>query len=142
MRMNRLLLLALVLVAGCATKPPSSDQIVPAPADRLFSHQVSVGGGSFTVTRDVGSMGGGCPLAVLVAGQVAGEVRTGEQATFHLPAGETIIGVVPAGKGLCSAGDQNRHRNESSLVLKPGEHRRYRAGIDADGSPFLRPTTL
>jgi len=81
-------------------------------------------------------------MAVLVAGEVAGEIRTGEQATFHIPAGETIIGVAPAGKGLCAAGDQNRHRNESSVIMKPGEHRRYRAGVDADGSPFLRPTTL
>lgn len=62
------------------------------------------------VTRDLGLMGGGCYVAVLVDRKVAARIAVGEEARFQVPAGNRILGITAdkQDETLCGKGRLNR----------------------------------
>lgn len=94
------------------------------------------------VVRDRGMMSGGCPMDVLIDGKSAAHVRSGESLELHVPAGMRIVGVAPAGKGLCGLSNPDRYRRETTLDVTAGNAYRLRAGVTHDGEPYINPTAF
>ncbi|SDH31950.1 hypothetical protein SAMN05216588_10427 [Pseudomonas flavescens] len=103
--------LPLLALVGCSSYQADADKLVSVPAERLLAHQAPVnGGGEVVVTRDLGLMGGGCYVAVLVDRRIAARIAVGEQARFQLPAGRHILGITADTQDptLCGKGRLNR----------------------------------
>lgn len=99
-------LMACVVLAGCATRQISSEQAQPVPAERVFAFN-GIGdsaSGQVIVTRDVGAVGGACPLALYIDGTLAAHLQRGESVSLSVPSGNRIVSAIFAGKGLCSWG--------------------------------------
>lgn len=138
-------LIAVVLaagLAGCVTHVPRPDQIAPTPQERLHAFQEPIeNGGEVVVTRDAGFSGSGCYAAVFVNGKQVAEMNPSERAAFHLPSGESILGVWNTGKALCGY-REGKDRREISVVLHPGETKHYRIIVNPNAGISLEPTTL
>ncbi len=142
--MKQILLVSAIAlsVSACATKPPRLAQLRTPPPDRLLAYQsVSDGDSTVQVVRDIGSMGSACYHAVFVDGKVAAKLATGEVATFHVPPGEHVLGTWTTGSGLCGF-REGADRRETSVILKPGEMRKFRLTIVPDAGPSINPTTM
>lgn len=139
--MRIVLLLATLALTACATRAVDSATAVPVPADRVLAF-ASAGSDTapVTVTRDSGMMNAGCPLAFLVDGKPALMIRRAETATLHLPAGDRLVGVAPAGGGLCDS-QADRYRREVSQRVVAGQPLRLRIGLQSDGEPYVQPTS-
>lgn len=123
--------LAVVLLAGCATSPVPSGQADAVPSSRLFGHQKQGNADAvLIVTRDRGFVGGGCNTTISIDGQKAAEIGTGETARFFVPAGEHIVSASSCGSGL----------KEREAVLKAGATKKFRISIDSSMSMDLSPT--
>ncbi|WP_375741298.1 3-isopropylmalate dehydratase [Pseudomonas boanensis] len=118
--------LPLLALAGCSSFRADPNQVTQVPSDRLLAYQQPVeGGGQIVVNRDMGGLGAGCYIAVLIDRQVAARIGIGEEASFQVPAGNRIvgIGVDEQDDTLCSKG---RLRRELALPLAAGESRHFR----------------
>ncbi len=94
-----LLLLPLLMLAGCSSWEPDPEDIRPVPAERVLGFQEPVeGGGEVVVTRHFAMLGGGCYVAVMVDRQVAARIHVGEQVHFQVPAGSTSSASPPTRK--------------------------------------------
>ena len=128
--MSRLLAVAAAtaLLVGCSTHPVASNEAKPVPPDRVFAFQSPspTPTGMLVVVRDEGLQGRGCPAAFYIDGQLVAHVRAGETMTLSVPAGNRILGVGPAGKGLCTLADPATHRRETSVVVDPGTQTKVR----------------
>jgi hypothetical protein len=132
----------MLLITGCATKPPRPDQLRVPTADRLLGFQSDADGdATIIVTRDVGFSGSGCLGAVFLDGQVIAKLATGERATFHVPAGEHIIGTWNTGSGMCGY-REGIDRREAPAMLKPHDEKRFRITINPNSGVEITPTTL
>lgn len=133
---------SLVALSGCVTKPPRPDQLRQPTADRLLAFQSPADGdATIVVTRDVGMSGSGCYGAIFLDGEVVAKVAAGERATFHVPAGEHIVGTWNTGSGLCGY-REGEDRREVSTIVRPGEERRFRITINPSSGVEIAPTTL
>ncbi|WP_298183021.1 3-isopropylmalate dehydratase [uncultured Pseudomonas sp.] len=122
--------LPLLLLAGCSSWKPAPEDIKPVPAERLLGYQQPLGqGGQLLVNRDVGGMGGGCYVAVLVDRKVAARIGVGEQVRFQVPAGTRVlsIGIDKMDDTLCGMG---RLRRELAVKVEPGSQQDFRIVSD------------
>ena len=126
--------LVLLIGAGCATTPISSQQATPVPEERQFLYRH---GGADTaqvlVKRDTGFMGSACATRVYVDGKLAAYVDSGEKVIFHIPAETVIIGAEP--HGICGGG-----LIEAVAQLSPGKQVQFRISIDQTASMGLYRT--
>ena len=140
MRMICALLLPLVLV-GCGSVPAGAGKATPIPSERLLAYQKPVeGSGEIVVNRDVGMLGGGCYVAVLVDRQVAARIGIGESASFHVPPGTRVLGIGldEQDDTLCSKG---RLRRELAVPVANGERLYFRIVSEAKSGFDIRPVT-
>ncbi|PZW64509.1 hypothetical protein F471_04030 [Pseudomonas sp. URMO17WK12:I1] len=103
--------LPLLVLAGCSSYQADPEKITDIPSERLRAWQEPVqGGGEVVVTRDLGLMGGGCYVAVLVDRKVAARIGVGERGRFQVPAGNRIVGIAADSEDetLCGKGRLNR----------------------------------
>lgn len=110
---SMLLLLPLLALAGCSSTPAPPESLKPVPSDRLFAFQQPVsGGGTITVNRDLGMLGGGCYVGVTIDHQLAARMAVGESASFHLPPGTHVAGIVTDKQDdtLCGMGRLRREK--------------------------------
>ncbi|WP_339526553.1 3-isopropylmalate dehydratase [Pseudomonas sp. EA_35y_Pfl2_R111] len=122
--------LPLLLLAGCSSWKPAPEDVKPVPADRLLGYQEPLGqGGELQVNRDVGGMGGGCYVAVLVDRKVAARIGVGEQVRFQVPTGTRVlsIGIDEMDDTLCGMG---RLRRELAVKVEPGSQQNFRIVSD------------
>lgn len=134
--------ISLLALAGCVTKPPRPDQLRQPSADRLLAFQSpSDGDASITVTRDIGALQSACYMAVFLDGKVVAKLATGEVATFHVPAGDHIVGAWNTGSGLCGY-REGEDRREQATILKPGGAKRFRITVNPNSGIEFSPTTL
>lgn len=122
--------LPLLLLAGCSSWKPAPEDVKPVPADRLLGYQEPLGrGGELQVNRDVGGMGGGCYVAVLVDRKVAARIGVGEQVRFQVPVGTRVlsIGIDEMDDTLCGMG---RLRRELAVKVEPGSQQNFRIVSD------------
>lgn len=124
-------LVAVMVLAGCASSAISVKEASPAPSDELYAFQSKPAGesGKVTVVRDSGMVGSGCDIVVYVDGRKAAKVGTGQRASFYLPAGTPSIGAGLAGSGLC-AGAAIR---TISANVQAGKESLYRISGDIGG---------
>jgi hypothetical protein len=117
---------SLAMVAACATAPVRPGE-AQAGAQTAFQ---TPGPGTVpvTFTRDAGYTGSGCSFEVLVEGAMVGRLWSRETITLHLPAGETIVGVRPAGS--CALGQSARGLREMEVTLRPERPLFFRLGYD------------
>ncbi|UWF46865.1 DUF2846 domain-containing protein [Pseudomonas sp. N3-W] len=124
---------AMALLAGCATSPVPSGKADPVPASRLFLYQKPITNHStLIVTRDTGFVGGGCNTTISIDGLKSAEIGSGETAKFFVPAGDHIISASACGSGL----------KEREASIKPGNTKRFRISIDSAMSMDLSPTSF
>ncbi|SHM14728.1 3-isopropylmalate dehydratase [Phytopseudomonas punonensis] len=112
--------LPLLALAGCSSYQADPDKVTAIPADRLLAYQTPVqGGGEVVVTRDLGLMGGGCYVAVLIDRKVAARIAVGEQGSFQVPAGNRVVGIGtdPDDTTLCGKG---RLKREVAVKVEAG----------------------
>lgn len=123
-----LAVLPLLVLSGCASY--QGDEVHPVPSDRLLAYQQS-GKDSVQVdvTRDVGYLGGGCYVAITIDHEVAARIGKGESASFHVPAGKHVVGIIgdKDGDGLCS---KAMLRRELLVSLEPGQDNAFRINSD------------
>ncbi|MCY1409051.1 hypothetical protein D9M71_243880 [compost metagenome] len=131
--------LPLLAMAGCSSFSADPEHVTQVPSDRLLAYQQPLeGGGQIIVNRDIGMLGGGCYVAVLIDRQVAARIGIGEQARFEVPAGSRIvgIGIDEQDDTLCGMGRLNR---ELALELKPGEREQFRIVSEASSGFSIKP---
>ena len=133
--------LPLLALAGCSSFQAAPDKVTAVPIERLLAYQQPVeGSGLIVVNRDLGMLGGGCYVAVLVDRQVAARIGMGEQARFHVPPGNRVvgIGIDEADDTLCGKGRLNR---ELAVRVAEGESQHLRIISEAKSGFDIRPAT-
>lgn len=122
---------AMAMLAGCASSAISVRDAKPVPTDELYAFQSKPSGesGKVTVVRDSGAVGSGCDIVVYVDGRKAAKIGTGQRATFFLPPGSPSLGTGLAGSGLCAGA---AIRTIAATVL-PGKESLYRISGDIGG---------
>lgn len=124
-------MLAAVSLSGCTSFRADSEHLKPVPAERLSAWQRTLAASSeLVVDRDIGMLGGGCYVALMIDRQPAALLAVGEVASFQLPPGEHIVGITTDKQGglLCSKGRLNR---ELRLQANPGERQHLRIVSEA-----------
>jgi hypothetical protein len=137
----RMLLLAVVLLSGCATTPVSPTEASRVPAERLLAFQESAPDRTATlvVTRDSGLLGSGCFASFLIDGTHAARFGPGETAQFRVTPGEIVLrnGVDLMGRGLCGFGSSD-YWTQRETILRAGETKYFRLSLDASGKPDIQ----
>lgn len=117
-----LLIMSVLLLAGCSSVPNKGEQ-QPVPEDRVKAYQQPYElAGIIQIDRDIGYIGGGCYVAVLIDREVVARIGVGETARFHVPAGRHIVGVGidKEDDTLCGYGRLNREV-PNQVMVHPGE---------------------
>jgi len=124
-------MLVAVGLSGCTSFRADTEHLKPVPAERLSAWQQTLATSSeLVVDRDIGIMGGGCYVALMIDREPAALMAVGEVATFHLPPGEHIVGITTDKQGgmLCSKGRLDR---ELRLQTSAGERQHLRIVSEA-----------
>jgi hypothetical protein len=130
--------LPLLALAGCSSFQADPEKVTAVPAERLLAYQQPVAGsGLVVVDRDLGMLGGGCYVAVLVDRQVAARIGIGEQVRLHVPPGNRVvgIGIDEADDSLCGKG---RLRRELAVRVEEGESQHLRIVSEAKSGFDIR----
>lgn len=128
------MLLAGLVLAGCANQPSTPDTASTVPSDRLYSMQAPQPGyGTIQVLRDTGMTGSGCSIDVFINRERAATLEPGEAATFQVKPGRTLIEAESSGM-LCSG------RDTSVETVTPDETYYFRTASDGAFSVTLSPT--
>lgn len=133
--------IAVVLLAGCATSPTPSGEARQAPQSQLFAYQNKPSGtyGTLQVIRDSGHTGSLCSMAVFIDGKQAAKLDPGQKASFYLSSDSVSVGAAYTGSGICSMGAD---RIEREAIVKDGAVKKYRVFTGGDGQIDILPTTL
>jgi len=117
----------IALLYGCAT-PPTIEEAVPAPSDRLLRYQAEDKGKDATVTviREGDVNGAGCLFAIFVDGEMVARMAGDEKARFYLKPGRKLIGVGMDPQATGRGGGNSRFRREVATWLEAGEHQTFR----------------
>lgn len=137
----RLICLALPLLAlvGCSSHSASPDIVTQVPAERLLAYQQPVeGGGQIVVSRDIGMLGGGCYMALLIDRKVAARIGIGEEARFQVPQGARTVGIGldEQDDSLCNKGGLHR---ELAVQMAGGESQHFRIVSESKNGFAIRP---
>ncbi len=135
------LLAAAWVLAGCAATTPTSPATAkPVDPSRLLRHQTppEQAHAVLIVTRDSGFQGSACYYSVGINGQTAARLGVEETARFFLLPGEYVLraGRDLEGGGLCAIGKEMWSQQETTL--RPGETKRFRLRLNADGMPDIQ----
>ncbi|WPC03956.1 3-isopropylmalate dehydratase [Pseudomonas benzenivorans] len=131
--------LPLLALAGCSSFPADPEHVSQVPGERLLAYQQAVAdSGELVVERDLGMLGGGCYVAVLVDRKVAARIGIGERARFQVPAGTRVlgIGIDEQDDTLCGKG---RLRRELAVPVSPGQRQHFRIVSEAKSGFDIRP---
>ena len=135
-----LLVLSVLCLAGCATRPVSLKASRELRADHILRQPGGVAtslerGGKIIVTRDSGMGGSASLLKIFVDGAPVAKLNRYERYEVMLKEGDHLLGVVPT---LNPLGMTIR---EVSVSLKPGETYYFRVGFDNSGA-FIQPSAF
>jgi hypothetical protein len=137
----RLILAVMPLLALTACSSFQAHKVSPVPEERLLAYQQPVaGGGELVVNRDLGMLGGGCYVAVLVDRRVAARIGVGEMVRLQVPSGTRVlgIGVDKEDDTLCGMG---RLRRELAVPVTAGQRQHFRIVSEAKSGFDIRPDT-
>ncbi|HGK7302436.1 TPA: hypothetical protein ACJ509_000262 [Stenotrophomonas maltophilia] len=138
--------LLLLTLTGCMpTKQAPPTAVKDAPAERVFPlEQVQGPAGTVTVTRDVGFVGGGCYLGVMVDGKIAAHLDRAERLTVQLPEGRHVLTATPVqGRGLCKVLQSEQanasRRRSTEIFVQAGATQPYRLYTSLEEFPVIEP---
>jgi hypothetical protein len=81
-------------------------------------------------------------MAFYVDGTLAAYLSTGETTTLTVLAGNRILSAGPAGKGVCTWGNEEAHRRETSFAVGEGTSTKIRLAITHEGVIQVTPTAF
>ncbi len=126
-------LLVAASLAGCSmpTKQPVASEITEVPRDRVEKIKEQLAPlGRISVTRDVGLLGSGCYLGLMIDGQLAARLDPGERYSVDLSAGRHLLtATFVKGRGLCGIGSEKQaaaQRRSTEVFVDAGQNRPYR----------------
>ena len=125
--------LAMFIMAGCATPPTPLAKAVDVPATRRFAAPPAAEPtGTVTIVRDSGFAGSGCYLDLHVNRTRVARIASGERIDVAVPAGEVLLrtGRDPDGSGLCAAWSSGDWRQRETQI-KAGERKVFRVMMDS-----------
>ncbi|EJB8470256.1 hypothetical protein MW376_000283 [Citrobacter freundii] len=135
---NLLVVLALIGLSGCATKPVSNEQAKDAPAKQIINSDLLTkkdGTGEVIIKRDSGFMGSACMSRVYVDGKEVADLDTAQKVTVYPSTGEHIFSAWP--KGICGGG-----MSEQSGKVTSEKTLMYRIGYGTNGDFGIYPTAF
>ena len=127
--------LAGLMMGGCATSSVSTAEAQLVPADRILSSEHSMNRPDrclVVVKRDTGSSGAQCTARLIVDGKPTADLATGEKITLYLPLGEHIISANP--NGGCNGGF-----SATSITALRNQPMTLRIRYGANGEFMIRP---
>jgi hypothetical protein len=130
--------LPLLALVGCSSFQAAPEKVTTVPSERQLAYQQPTeGSGEIVVNRDLGMLGGGCYVAVLIDRRVAARIGMGEEVRLHVPPGNRIvgIGIDKADDTLCSKG---RLRRELAVRVEEGTSQHLRIVSEAKTGFDLR----
>lgn len=132
-----LLLVAVFLLAGCATEAVLPSKAKQAPSDRvyLFQNKSTENNSKLIVVRDSGYLGSGCFAGVLINGQRVATLDPAEKAIFFVPPGEVSIGI--KGEGKMCVSDAVPAMRDFNLI--PNGEKAVRLFADPSGNVDIKP---
>lgn len=145
MRKPLTLILCAALCGCMPTKQAAPDQVRDAPAERIFAiAEQKAPTGTITVVRDVGFIGGGCFLGLMVDGKIAAHLDPAERVVLQLSEGRHVLtATLVQGRGLCGALQSEKsntaRRRSTEVVVVAGQAQNYRMYTAAEGSPIVEP---
>lgn len=147
MKIKVLTLLTATLLSGCVmpTKQAPAERVTPAPGDRIFAiDEQAQPTGTIVITRDIGMLGGGCFLGVMVDGKMAAHLDRAEQVTLALTEGRHVLTATPVqGRGLCGALQSDKtnsaRRRSTEISVSSGREQRYRLYTPIEEFPVIEP---
>lgn len=140
--MRLLLAVLLALSLSACSSVPVEGESDPVPVERLYMHQqADENSATLIVNRDVGYLGGGCHVAILIDRKVAARIRIGETAAFHVSPGAHILGIGADTEdpSLCGRARLNRE-----LLVRPqaGEVQTFHIVSEAKSGFDIRPRAV
>ena len=130
--------IALVVLAGCATTPLSNAAASVAPSSRVLAPDLQVqreGTIKLTIKRDGGFMGAACAHKVFIDGRPVAQLRSGEMVQFFVKPGRYMLGATA--EGICGGGTA-----EAQAIVDGGRVSNYRISAGQDGTLALSPTAF
>jgi hypothetical protein len=135
------LVIASIVLVGCATTPVAPSAATQVPGDRLLAFQERTADATavLVITRDAGFPGSACYFAVTLNGTLAARLDTGETARFYMTPGEIRmrVGRDPMGRGLCGLG-LDAQWTQRETVVRQEETKHFRLLIDANGKTDIQ----
>lgn len=133
-----IMLLAILGLAGCATKPVSNEQAKDVPSKQIIDASLftkNENGGTVIIKRDSGFMGSACMTRVYVDGKEIADLDVEQKITIHPEVGDHIFSAWP--KGVCGGGmsEQSGKVTESKVLM-------YRIGYGTNGDFGIYPTAF
>lgn len=120
--------LSVMILAGCATTPPPTDRLKPAPQAQITALPVvaSATPASVRVVRDEGYIGSAVFIHVSLNGKKLASLNPGEYFDFTVDPGEYLFSVIPTDPF------GGRHPTSVETVWRANEKYNYRVGADGN----------
>ena len=146
MKKHAFILLAVLALSACATKPINTAAARSTPPERIYAQELIVSGEGkveLIIARDAGYIASGCMAAVYLDGRKVSAIDNSEKVTFYLTPGRYILGVGPNpdGVALCRVGAE-RVRKETEIMAELGKSLKYRMATSANGEISIMPTAF
>lgn len=142
-KLSLILLSACILgVTGCTTTTYKQEEVQPVPSERLYSYQEALPNEAIVKLTRLENFGGrSCYFSFLIDDTLSTRLDVGEQAVFHLPAGEHKFQVTCDwnGGGLCGIEDEERCRSRGQIryvEIKAGRTYDFRMGLNSWSGVF------
>lgn len=134
-----LMLMSMIGLAGCATKPVSTQLAKNVPAERVLNSSLLQQNGSdvgtVTIKRDSGFSGSACLTRVYIDGKEIADLDTSEKVVIHPSLGIHVFSAWP--KGICGGG-----MVEVTGTVNKDNPLTYRIGYGTNGDFGLYPTAF
>lgn len=133
-------LLVVLVLAGCNTAPVASNNAIAVLPDSASSYaKPSQNGGEVTFIRDSGWSGGGCSLAIYVAGQYAANLHPSEKVDLYFSQGDFVVSAKPNGPLFCGTKMAARAERSTSVTVHKGTKLVYRIATSSTGDISIMP---
>lgn len=132
------LLLILIVLSACASRPISSALSIPVPIERILDAtylQAAPGTGEVTVKRDSGFIGSVCSSRIFVDGRPVADIRIEEKVVLYIPEGDHILSAWPT--GVCGG-----EMADIEVTIKAGTQSSFRVGYGSGTDFFIYPAAF
>lgn len=135
---KHLILLVIIFITGCSTKPISTDKAENVPGNRIWDKTITKktdDSGTIIIKRDSGLLGSPCATSIYLDGNPIADINTREKITIYPNPGRYVLSAKP--NGWCAGGiieinaDVDAHK---PLI--------YRIGYGDNGEFRLSPTAF